>query len=324
MQITFGQYFKSFSQWLCPIYWISGEGDGRLDIEEKLFNAASIPNPIIKRIVCKKKDELIQIKDHFRIQDLFNERPLLVITVSSILCSDLIDLFQSLSFTSNDKVIVYSPKLTPKTKSNAFWTNSNVAHYALWPYSQEQASLWWKNQCRILNINPSPSVTQSILLQTGYRIDELRQVIMVWQLQYPNGGEIDVVPPGVSKLSDKVYDEAYDWLLGAKVKEGFDIDHNMPFYFALKQTIDEVVQFTFLNQSHSVNVIMKKLGWWPQKLKNIQNLSKHLSLALWLQMIWTLSQIEMARLGASSHSFRLLMDCFYHRQQLPLESISAG
>lgn len=321
MQISFGQYFKSFNTWLSPVYWVSGEGDGRVDIEQRLIQALPSHNTIIKRLVCKKKDELVQVKDHFRSQDLFNESPVLVVTIPGALCSDLIELIQTLSLQANDKIIVYSPKLTPKTKKNPFWNKPMVAHYALWPYSFDQASVWWNNQCQALHLKPTASVTQAVLQQTGGRIDELRQITTVWELQYPGGGVVDEVPPGAHQLSDKVYDEAYAWLLNGKVKKGFDVEANMPFYFALKQTVDEVVQFAFLSQSMQPNMIIKKLGWWPQKLNNIQNLASRGSLSSWLDMIWTLSYIEMARFGASQHSFKQLMDCFYHQQSLPLNII---
>lgn len=321
MQITFGQYFKSFNTWLAPVYWISGEGDGRLDIEQRLLHALPSQNPMIKRLVLKKKDEIVQVKDHFRSQDLFNESPLLVVTIPGALCVDLIEKIQNLTLQPGDKIIIYSPKLTPKAKNNPFWTKPIVAHYALWPYTIEQASMWWQTQCQEMNLKPTALVTQAVLQQTGGRIDELRQITSVWQLQYPGGGVIDEVPPGTHQLSDKVYDEAYAWLSDGKLKKGFDIETNMPFYFALKQTVDEVVQFAFFKQSEPPNMIMKKLGWWPQKLKNIQNLADRKSFAFWLDMVWMFSHIEMARFGASQHSFKQLMDCFYHRQPLPLNLI---
>lgn len=323
MQITFRQYFKAFNEWLCPIYWISGEGDGKLDIEQRLLKATNKPNQVIKRLVCKKKDELVQIKEHFRSQDLFNETALLIVSIPGALASELIELIDVLSLGDNDKLIVWSPKLTPKVKNNAIWLKPYIAHYALWPYTPEQASMWWQNQCRELNVKPTHFVTQSVLIQTGHRIDELLQITSVWQLQYPKGGEINIVPPGAHQLSERVYDEAYEWLKGAKVNSGFDMEANMPFYFALKQTMDEVVQYMALQETgQTPNLIMKQLGWWPQKMKNIQLLARQGSLSQWLHKVWIMSHIEMARLGASNHTFKQLSDCFYHRQPLPLSSIN--
>ena len=325
MQINFSQYFKFFSAWHAPIYIISGDGDGRLDIETRLLKTSKDSEQLIKRLYCKKKDELAQIKDHFRSQDLFNDTPLLIVTITSaILYADLINILDGIYFQKNDKLIIWGPKLTPKLKNNDFWSKSTVVHYALWPYSPEQVSMWWQNHCQELKIKPTRAVTQSIMLQTGYRIDELIQITQVWQLQYPSGGEIDEAPPvGEHQLSDRVYDEAYDWLRGGNIKSGFDIEHNMPFYFALKQSIAEIVQYHFLiNIGVPSNSIMKQLGWWPQKFKTIEMLSRTQKQDSWMQMIWTLSDIEMARLGSSAHSFNQLMNCFYHRQSLPLHSIN--
>ena len=323
MQITFRQYFKAFNEWLCPVYWISGEGDGRLDIEQRLLQATNNPNQIVKRLVFKKKEELVQIKDHFRSQDLFNDMPLLIVSISGALSLDLILLLEALSLRSNDKLIVWSPKLTPKVKNHALWSKPSIAHYALWPYSHDQALFWWQGRCRELNIKPTQAVSQSVLLQTGQRIDELLQITSLWQLQYPNGGVIEDMPPGAHQLSERVYDEAFEWLMGAKTKPGFDVEANMSFYFALKQTIDELVQYAFLQaQAKTPNEIMKRLGWWPQKLKNIQSIARRIDLSNALNMIETLTQIEMARVGSSPHDFKILVDCFYHRQSIPLNCIS--
>lgn len=323
MQITFRQYFKAFNEWLCPIYWVSGEGDGRLDIEQRLIKATKHSDLMVRRLVCKKKEELIQIKDHFRSQDLFNDTPLLVVSITGALSLELIQLIETLSLKDNDKLIIWSPKLTPKAKNHAIWSKPLVAHYALWPYSPEQALTWWQNRCRELNLKPSQAVTQSVLAQTGHRIDELMQIASVWQLQYPQGGEVNDIPPGAYQLSERVYDEAFEWLMGVKAKPDFDVETNMPFYFALKQTIDELVQYAYLQSiGKSPNEMMKQLGWWPQKLNNIQSIARRIPLAEALNLTWTLSQIEMARFGASSHTFKTLVDCFYHRQSLPLTSIS--
>jgi hypothetical protein len=322
MQISFSQYFKSFDQWLYPVYWVSGEGDGRMDIEQRLVNSNNQPQQTTKRLICKKKDDLELIKQHFCVNDLFNDPPLLLVNVAGLASNELADWLMSNTLKNNQKIIVWSPKLTPKLKKHGLWSQSWVGHYALWPYSREQALVWWQKSCERLHLKPSGQVTQSILIQAGYRIDELVSILSVWQLQYPEGGVVNDVPEGSHQLSDRVYDEVYAWLAGGDIKSGLSMNQQMPFYFALKQTLDEIVQYQYKIQCGvQIGELTKQLGWWPQKTRQISMLAKKYDLSYWLKQIWLVSYIDMARVGAGIHSFEDLLNCYYRRQTLPLDCI---
>lgn len=319
MQITFAQYFKYFNLWQAPVYWVSGDGDGRLDIEQRLLKAIQDSSQRIVRVTLKAKADLASLDQYSMSQDLFDKPPLVIMHVAGSLSLGVIDWLNSKSFNTDQKFLIFSPKLSPKLKQHAIWKESWVMHYALWPLSIQQVTQWWQQHCQALKVRPNATVTQHVLMQTGGRIDDLRQIAAVWQLQFPEGGDIDEIPPGLPRLSERVYDEVYAWFAGKPIHSNFDVLEHMPFYFAVKQTLDEIIQLKYWQSKHlPYNEIVRRLKWWPQKMKSIMAIAESHSQRDWIERAWEISAIDSARVGMSPHSFEQLMNCFYRRQRLPL------
>ena len=55
--------------------------------------------------------------------------------------------------------------------------------------------VWWQKGEKI-SFKTIWSRDSSVLIQAGYRIDELASILSVWQLQYPEGKVVNDVPEG--------------------------------------------------------------------------------------------------------------------------------
>ena len=314
MQISFAQYFDYFSEWRVPVYWVAGQSDGRLDIEARLLANSVTENETIVHVELKSKADVASLTQHWCAPDLFSAFPILIIRVANAVQVPLIEWLNQQTPSLPRKILIWSDKLTPTAKKHSIWRSTWIGLYALWPYQPYEVKKWWIKHCQDLGLNPIDAVTEACLLQTGYRIDALRQIASLWQLAYPGTTSITEAPfAATDQLTEQVYDEALNWLRSPKTYQGICIEANMPFYFALKQTIDEVIQLLSMERHGlSANVIMQKMRLWPKKLQSLQTVSRCRPYSAWIQLLWSFSHLDQSRFGLVAEDFSAAFNALSH------------
>lgn len=305
MQISFAQYFDCFSQWRVPVYWVAGQGDGRIDIEARLLADSVIEDQTIVHLELKTKADLATLAQHWCAPDLFQAYPIMVLRVANIMQVPLIEWLNQQAPSLPRKTLIWSDKLTPTAKKQAIWQAAWMALYPLWPYQPHDVKKWWLKHCQNLGLKPTDAVSEACMLQTGYRIDALRQITALWQLTHCDGAPITEPPFAASdQLTEQVYDEALNWLRSTKAYQGVCIDDHMNFYFALKHTIDEVVQLiTMERYGMNAQAIMQQKRWWPKKLQSLQSVARSRSFSAWIQLLWSFSHLDQSRFGLVADDF---------------------